>query len=116
MSQDKAPVQGKIDAVKGDGTLANPWLYEAKDYQLNAIRIQVPWDDSDLDLKTINGPALVHRDADCVWSSIIVGPPGGIHMTVVVPIGDTSYSVLQMASIGLISANQLFELEVQAIP
>ena len=47
----------------------NPWVWEARDYQENAIRITINWDSSDGNLMS----AIVYRDPACVYTKIFIG-------------------------------------------
>jgi hypothetical protein len=101
------------------GTPHSPFVYEARDSTGKVIRAIIPYDDT---TKAINASATVHRDVGCAYTHVIIGeinpdgslPPGTF--TVPVPLGDSTYTVAQMAAIGLTSITQVFSTQITAAP
>jgi hypothetical protein len=101
------------------GTPQSPFVYEAHDNAGKVIRATIPYDNT---TKAINGTAAVHRDVGCAYTHVIIGPinpdgslPAGTFI-VPVPLGDSTYTVTQMAGIGLTSINQVFSTQITAAP
>lgn len=96
----------------------SPFVYEARDYLGRVIRITIPYDDA---TKAINGSASVHRDVGCLYSKIVVdvggdGKPDSSTKTFTVPVGDRTFTVAQMAAVGITSINQVLDTQITAIP
>jgi hypothetical protein len=91
----------------------SPYIYEARDFQGNIIRATFSYDDA---TKAINANALVHRDAACVYTKVIIGPPSNPTATLPVPSGDTTITVAQMAAVGVTSINTIINTQITAIP
>lgn len=94
----------------------SPWVFQSGDYLGNVIRIQIPFDESTTGptAHLINGPASVHKDPECLWNNILIGPPAGIHITIAVPNGDNSYTLAQVNGVGLTTYEQLNSLNITA--
>lgn len=60
--------------AKGDAP-SSPYEVEFGDYLGRKLIITVPWDDSPGGSRNIQSPVTVHRDAGCLWSSIVFANP-----------------------------------------
>jgi hypothetical protein len=104
----------------GDGSgPVSPFVYSSGDYLGRVISLSAPFDDNPANLATymnLTGSATVHRDPACLYTKVIVGVPSGAHVTLPVPAGDSTYTLAQMATVGLTTATQLRSLNITAIP
>lgn len=110
---------GPARRFPGNPPPVSPYTYEARDSTGKVIRATIPYDNT---TKDINAAASVHRDVGCAYTHLIIGPinpdgslPAGT-FTVAVPLGDSTYTVAQMAAIGLTSINQVFSTQITAAP
>jgi hypothetical protein len=103
----------------GDGSgPPNPWTYNATDYVLKKISASIPWSATPdgQGNHPISGNASVHRDPGCMYTKVIIGPPALPTFTVPVPVGDSTFTVAQMNAIGLTLIEQVWALNITAIP
>lgn len=75
--------------AKGD-PITSPWIYEAKDYADNALRITVVFNNVNRKIQTCE----VFRDANCVYKNVILGvgtdgSPDSSTFKIPVPVGTT---------------------------
>lgn len=104
--------------ARDDGvyTPRSPWTYEASDVTGRAIRISIPFDEG---TRSINGPASVFRDADCLYTRIYIGfgTDGKVESSTkvfLVPAGSTSITRQQLAGRGFSSYDDLNSAQVTA--
>jgi hypothetical protein len=105
--------------LPGNPPAVSPYVYEARDFAGNKIHLSVPYDNA---TKAINGSATLHRDPACMYTHAIIGPinqdgslPPGT-FTVPVPSGDSTFTVAQMAAIGLTDITQITATQITAAP
>lgn len=96
----------------------SPFVFEARDHLGRLISITIPYDNA---TKAINGTASVHRDVGCLYSKIVVdrgvdGKPDSSTKAFTVPVGDRTFTVAQMAAVGLTNINQVYDTQITAIP
>lgn len=100
----------------GTGT-ANPWVWQADDYQANIIQITLPWDPTTRALQ--NGT--VFRDAACVYVKIYIGvgtdgTPDTTPNVFTVPAGTTTLRATALAAKGLNTIDDVTRLQITAGP
>jgi hypothetical protein len=100
------------------GPVTSPYVYDSGgDFQGNHITITVTFDDA---TRALIG-AVVHRDAGCVYTKILIGLGGdGTPNTTTRVInvgnlvGDRSFTPTQMAAVGLNTIDDILALQITA--
>ncbi len=93
----------------------SPYIYEARDYQDNVIRITFPYDNVTKALSN----ATVFRDAACIYTTIIVGVGGDGTVetstkTFSVPSGTHTVTANAMSSKGINTITDVLSLQITA--
>lgn len=96
--------------------MPSPYVYEAKDYQDNAIRGAFNYDDATGTLLSLDA----HRDADCVYTTIVigVGPDNTVETSTqryLVPVGDSTVTQAELNAEGLYHIDDVTDLQITAI-
>lgn len=79
----------------------SPWQAEWLDYLGRKLSVSVPWDDSVGGTRNILSPTSVHRDAGCLWSTVVFANPNDALARKdlpAAPFGDTSLTAQQVRS------------------
>lgn len=79
--------------------LISPWGFQDCDFLSNKINIDVFFDTNNFSL--IDPGITGHRDAECVYTRIIIGPTDGTGVTIEIPAGDFSFSAQEMNNKGI---------------
>lgn len=102
--------------AKGD-PLLSPWVWDSgADYLGRHLSITIPFNDA---TRAIQNGTVVHRDAGCMFTRIVVGLPSdsGAQRTARVPNGDTSATANQFRqATGFTTIDQVLALQVTAEP
>lgn len=101
----------------GRGVQTSPWVYEAWDYQRNAIQITVTFDATTRALQTIT----VFRDAACIYTKIYIGlgsdgRPDTTPRAFSVPAGTHIFTAAQLSAVGLNTIEDILALQITAGP
>lgn len=106
--------------VIGNPPPVSPYVYTARDSQGRILSATVPYDNS---TRVINAPVTVHRDANCAFTKVIVdvGPDGTPDTSTKVInvaglIGDRTFTVAQVNSIGLVTIDDILAHQITAAP
>lgn len=72
------------------------------------IELTIPYDDdAHGGTHAINGTAALHRDPTCLYTKAVIGDPANPTVVVPVPSGDHTFTVAQMAAVGLTNVDQI---------
>lgn len=99
------------------GPVLTPYVWEALDYQQNAIRITVNFDNA---TRALSG-ASAFRDSACVYRHIYIGTgadgtPDSTPRVVHVPAGTTPVTAQQLHNVGLDTIEDFLALQITAGP
>lgn len=84
--------------AKGDPP-TSPWTYDCADYLGRTLTISVPWDDSAGGTRNILNGTAIHRDAGCLYTTIVFDNPTdqlARKPLPAAPAGDTTLTALQV--------------------
>jgi hypothetical protein len=99
------------------GTINSPWVWQALDYQNNAITITINFNNS---TRALTGGKVV-RDAGCVYGTVYIGQgadgtPNTAPDKFAVPTGTTNLTANQLKRNGLATIENVLALQITAGP